>query len=103
MTYRRKSENQIAWNKWLSKNVKTLKDCGVPDIVVESESRWWDFLLHGYLDHHDDISKFSEENLSETEMLNLFNFLKSELSNKEKESSIVFARLRTRFINRCND
>ncbi len=93
MSYRRNNERALAWREWLRENERALNECHLPEIVLSSEAHWWDFLMHGYLDHHDDPSDFSLDNLSPEEMRCLKNFLESHLAEEERQSALVLAQL----------
>lgn len=89
MSYRRDSEKELAWREWLRRNKNAIDKCGLPETILRSESHWWDFLMHAYLDHHEDLSEFSVDNLSRSEMKYLKEFLESELTDEEKKSALV--------------
>ena len=99
MSYRRDNEKDLAWREWLRQNENVLNECGLPEIVLRSESHWWDFLMHGYLDHHDDPSNFIVDALSKEEMKCLKRFLESELTPKEMESTLVLLQLESKLSN----
>ena len=93
MSFRRNSENSLAWHKWLQQNEKLLDDCGLPTIVFASESHWRDFLEHGFLDHHNDAINFTVDELSETKLRKLKDFLESSLTSQEKQSALVLLQI----------
>ena len=93
MSYRRNHEIELRWREWLRRNKNVLNECGLPEIVLRSEAHWWDFLMHGYLDHHEDSSVFTVDDLSKSEMECLKEFLESELTTEEKSSAIVLLQL----------
>jgi hypothetical protein len=93
MSYRRNNEKDLAWRNWLRRNENALNKCGLPEIVLRSEAHWWDFLMHGYFDHHEDSSDFTVDDLSQAEMKCLKEFLGSELTAEEKSSAIILSRL----------
>lgn len=82
-------ENKV-WKDWLRENKDFIERCNLPETILKSRSHWEDFLLHGYLDHHEDESNFNLENLSTELQTNLLDFLENELDVEEKESFIVF-------------
>ena len=93
MSYRRTNEQELNWREWLRGNERSLSECGLPELVFSSEAHWWDFLMHGYLDHHEDQSNFIVEDLSLAEMKCLKAFLESELTSEERRSAIVLLQL----------
>jgi hypothetical protein len=90
MAYRRDSQKALDWRRWLLKNQMILESCGIPAAVLKDEAHWWDFLDHGFLDHHEDPSQFKLENLSENQLHELHRFLDAELSADDKTSCPVF-------------
>ena len=99
MSYRRNSEKALRWGDWLRGNKTALDECGLPDMVLSSEARWWDFLMHGYLDHHAGSSNFTVDDLSQVEMKRLKEFLESELMAEEKGSAIILLQLESKLGN----
>jgi hypothetical protein len=99
MSYRRNNEKDLAWRDWLRQNEIVLNECGLPEIVLRSESHWWDFLMHGYLDHHSDPSKFTVDDLSKEQMQCLKKFLESELTANEIASSLILLQLESKLNN----
>ena len=93
MSYRRNNEKDLAWRNWLRRNEHVLNKCGLPEIVLRSEAHWWDFLMHGYLDHHEDSGNFTVDDLSRAGMTYLKEFLESELTAEEKSSAIILLQL----------
>jgi hypothetical protein len=89
MTYRRDRQKALNWRKWLLKNQAILDRCGLPERILKDEAHWWDFLDHGFLDHHGDISQFKLEDLSAKQLNELFTFLNAELSAEDKISCLV--------------
>ena len=94
MAYRNPSEKALSWSRWLSQNQEKLFACGLPQIVLTNKNHWQDFLMHGYLDHHSDVSNFVLDNLSSKEKINLLGFLEVELTDEEKQSFIVYKLLK---------
>jgi len=48
MSFRRDSDAARKWQTWLQKHRDELLACGVPQLVLEHENRWYYFLEHGY-------------------------------------------------------
>ena len=68
MGYRKskqKAEAKRAWATFLEGNKELIFAAGLPELVTESVEHWDDFLMHGFLDHHEDPSRFSVDQLSE--------------------------------------
>ncbi len=70
MGYRR-SRRRIAaaqaWASFVSRNAQVIREAGLPEPVVESIAHWDEFLLHGRLDWHPDLTGFSVDRLSEVQ------------------------------------
>lgn len=65
MGYKRDGKTYEArWTKWRQENEPSIAASGVPDLVVSTADYWYDFLAHGYLDHHEDPSQFAIEDLT---------------------------------------
>ncbi len=96
MAYRKDNEKTVVWRKWLRQNEKLLNECHLPDLIVKSESHWWDFLHHGFLDHHEDSGNFTVDDLSEKELRNFKKFLDSVLTPQEKQSAIILLQIESR-------
>jgi hypothetical protein len=47
MGYRRHTESQRAWQKWIDQHRDTLVKCSLPDFVFSEELTWIRFLEHG--------------------------------------------------------
>jgi hypothetical protein len=68
MGYRRSPEkvkSARGWRAFVDRNQALIEAAGLPLIVIESVDHWEDFLMHGYLDHHDDPAGFSVDQISE--------------------------------------
>jgi hypothetical protein len=102
MSYRQNNKRSLAWREWLRENEDALNECHLPDIVLSSEAHWWDFLMHGYLDHHDDPSGFVVDNLSPGEMRCLKRLLESKLTGEEKQSALILGQLESALSNVSN-
>ena|ERR1051326_5058780 len=65
MSYRRRAREQDShWRDWHKQYADLIAAAGLPEIVVLDEAHWWDFLDHGFLDHHPDPAGFSTQELS---------------------------------------
>jgi hypothetical protein len=68
MGYRRKREKaaqERKWQRFLLANEALIREARLPFVVTESETHWFDFLDHGILDHHEDLSHFSVNQLDQ--------------------------------------
>jgi hypothetical protein len=68
MSYRRSKEASVearAWKRFVQSNREQLERTGLPCSFYESHDMWDDFLMHGYIDHHDDASGFTVHRMSE--------------------------------------
>jgi len=81
------------WDRWRRTHREALAKTGLPDSVLRDEEHWWDFLQHGYLDHHDDPLRFTVDQLSLEQRRELRQFLHQTLSSNEKASAIVLRQL----------
>jgi hypothetical protein len=95
MSFRRDKSKTQLWRKWLLQNQDTLNACGLPSLIFQDEAHWWDFLEHGYLDHHEDSSHFKISHLSRAEIQMLRDFLDRELSTEEKRWALVLSQMKT--------
>jgi hypothetical protein len=55
MAYRRDSTSATAWRKWLQIHQLEIEASGLPELVTSNQDHWFDFLDHGFLDHHEDL------------------------------------------------
>ena len=80
MGYRRSKENVEAtrnWSIFVARNKSVVEAVGFPQVVTESINHWDDFLMHGYLDHHDDPTRFTVDQLSEEQYSAFVQFVDS--------------------------
>ena len=71
MSYRRgKNEvvGQRRWSTFCVDNRDLIAIVDLPSQVVETQERFEDFLMHGYLDHHNDPTKFSVNKLDSAKL-----------------------------------
>ena len=65
MSYRRKqTQDETEWRSWLKQHASLVQETGLPDIVLQDDDHWYDFLDHGILDHHEDPTHFNVDQLS---------------------------------------
>ena len=56
--------DETEWREWRKKYNDLISSSGIPELVVSDADHWYDFLDHGYLDHHEDPLHFSLHNLT---------------------------------------
>jgi len=81
------------WAQWRRTHREPLSETGLPESVLADEEHWWDLLQHGFLDHHEDPSGFSVQQMSIEQQRELRQFLHQTLSADEKASAIVLRQL----------
>lgn len=67
LSFRRAKETALEAKRWidfLSRNDKSLATIGIPRSIYASHEMFVDFLMHGYIDHHADLTRFSVGELS---------------------------------------
>lgn len=87
MSYRRNSESTRLWRQWKAKNKTLLDQCGLPEMVLEDELSWLNYLDHGFFEH------FQTEDLSQSQMKSLAALLESEISEQERQTLLVWLEL----------
>lgn len=78
MGFRRKKSEVLGkkrWHDFLIENHRLIEQIGLPETVVGTEERFDDFLMHGYIDHHDDPSKFTIEHLDDDKYRKCFELI----------------------------
>ena len=78
MGFRRKKSDvtrQRQWKNFLTSNQIIIEQAGLPETVTETLDRFLDFLMHGYIDHHDDPEKFTVNHLDDNEYGELMELL----------------------------
>jgi hypothetical protein len=88
MSYRRNSEAALRWRRWRLKNRSAIEKVGIPEKVLHDELTWLVFLEHGWLDD------FDVDSLSTEQKQALRDWLETELSESEKQSTSVVLQLR---------
>ena len=103
MSFRRRVDHKrkAAETVWIERHWPTLKEIGLPPIVFCDYGHWTDFLDNGYLDHHEDTTRFSFAQLSNDQMRRLHRFLEDEHATKGAPPSLL-GWLRVRF-DLCRD
>lgn len=84
MVYKREGKrllhDQVEWKQWRKENDDLVIASGLPELVVSDADHWYDFLDHGYLDHHEDPLNFSVERLSVRQQAHLLQLVGTEVS-----------------------
>ncbi len=71
MTYRRskqRADTGREWRTFLELHYALVAAAALPEAILETRERWDDFLMHGYLDHHEDPSRFTVDMLSSAQL-----------------------------------
>ena len=72
--------DEAEWREWCKKYAGLIASSGVPELVVSDADHWYDFLDHGYLDHHEDPPHFSVENLTVRQQASLLQLVGTDVS-----------------------
>lgn len=78
MSFRKNNREEKAekrkWEAFCQTNWELIERTDIPLTTIETLDRFYDLLMHGYLDHHDDPLKFSLHRLqrSDPERFELF-------------------------------
>jgi hypothetical protein len=59
------------WRAFLEANADLFQRSGVPLFIYQSRELFDDLLMHGYIDHHDDPTRFAVGQLSAGQLENL--------------------------------
>jgi hypothetical protein len=68
MSYRKRKESfydKKRWKSFIEENKEWFQNVGLPLSISEDEEYWVDFLMHGYLDHHENPLRFNVKQLNE--------------------------------------
>src|SRR5579884_2634053 len=74
MSYRKTktaTQSKKSWKQFIANNNELILKTGLPEIVLQTEEHWDDFLMHGYLDHHNDPFHFNIDKLDKSEYQSL--------------------------------
>jgi hypothetical protein len=78
--YRRRhnlTDEDKEFHSWLKEHRDLVEETGLPEIILQDADHWFDFVDHGFLDHHDDPSRFTLDDLSERQKAALLALLAS--------------------------
>lgn len=67
MSYRQKSDSLRRWGIFRDQHRALITASGLPEGCIEKQSMFMDFLMHGYIDHHADVCRFTVEDMSPAE------------------------------------
>lgn len=70
MAYRKpggKADENRRWTLFCQAHKEVLEEIQLPFVVLETQAHFADFLMHGYLDHHDDLSQFTVDALTDSQ------------------------------------
>ena|SRR5687768_10191314 len=71
MSFRRSANvgiEQRRWRAFCVGNQELIASIDLPSTVIENQERFEDLLMHGYLDHHDDPTKFTVDKLDSAKL-----------------------------------
>jgi len=60
--------NRRRWRDFCVENQELIANIDLPSPVVETQERFEDALMHGYLDHHEDNTNFSVDKLDSAKL-----------------------------------
>jgi hypothetical protein len=66
MSFRRSKQRALEsrrWKQFVEQNSARLEASGLPLLIYQSQEMFDDFLMNGFIDHHEDPSRFSAEQL----------------------------------------
>jgi len=63
--------NKIKWDHFVNTEFKLFHETGLPLSYYEDEDNFTDFLMHGYIDHHHDVIRYSIDDMSPSQRANL--------------------------------
>ena len=58
MSFRQNNQDRQVWSRFRRTHQDLLLRTGLPAHIVDNLEVFWDFLMHGYLDHHADPAHF---------------------------------------------
>lgn len=71
------SEEDKTFRAWLKENRALVEETGLPDFILQDWDHWGDFVDHGFLDHHDDPTAFTPDDLSARQKVALLELLRT--------------------------
>ncbi len=72
------------WATFATLNHSVIEAAGLPQVEIESINHWDDFLMHGCLDHHDDATGFTVDQLSNIQNAALVQFVDSYFDSRHE-------------------
>ncbi len=95
MGFRRKKSEVMSdrrWREFLIENQRLIEQSGLPENTMETKERFYDFLEHGHLDHHDDPSRFIVDHLDDERFCKCMELIERSIEagfvRREEQSSI---------------
>ncbi len=73
MTFKKNKKETIEnkkWKKFCREHITLIQDTGIPQSYLDSLDLFCDFLMHGYIDHHDVIENFTTDNMDSNQSEN---------------------------------
>ena len=92
MAYRKQKPDVKALQRgqdWIDTNRQKLLHLGLPPIVMLDFAHWLDFLDNGCIDHHEDATRFSVDQLNAAQIGALRHFLEVEYSDGEHAPALL--------------
>ncbi len=59
--------NRQRWKSFVREQSALITITSIPESYFKSEKVWIDFLIHGYIDHHNDQEKYSVDHMSDSD------------------------------------
>lgn len=83
--YKKEAQMKHKWETFCRINNALITKTGLPLAYIEKQALFDDFLMHGYIDHHEDSLEFTTEKMSTDQYHNLMllvqKYLKAGFSN----------------------
>ncbi|MCP3928962.1 MAG: hypothetical protein GY705_07665 [Bacteroidetes bacterium] len=92
MSYRKNKNRNQKWRKFKNNNQELIIATGMPDIVTKSEDHFLDFLMHGYLDHHEDLGEFTSDQISDEQYVSFKELVDRYFANGNECFSVIALR-----------
>lgn len=67
MSFRNNSKSRYEWSRFIEAQQCLIAQTGLPEPYYLSQDYFEDFLMHGYIDHHEDPNAFTIEAMSEAQ------------------------------------
>lgn len=73
LSFRKKKDDgheKRRWQSFCAENADLIASLDLPSPVIETQERYEDLLMHGYLDHHHDPTRFTIDEFDATKIEN---------------------------------